>query len=251
MRDKTAIITAGLALMFAVAAGLLAAGADGKKIFDTKCASCHGKDGKGNPSMAKMFKVAPEELNLVAGVVGDDTDDEMLAIINKGKGKMPAYEKQLTVEERNAVVTYLLSLAPKKEEPKKAEAPPAKEEPAVKKEEVKEAAVPAEPAKAPEAAKKEETPAAPAVKVSDAAKADYAKSCASCHGKDGKGNAAMANVFKVAAAALDLVDADTLGKSDADLSKVTADGLNKMPAYKSKLTDAQIADIVAYIRSLK
>ncbi len=27
------------------------------KLFAQKCASCHGKDGKGAPSMAKMFKV--------------------------------------------------------------------------------------------------------------------------------------------------------------------------------------------------
>ncbi len=48
--------------------------------------------------------------------------------------------------------------------------------------------------------------------------------CASCHGKDGKGKAAMA--------------------------KIVNDGLGKMPAYKGKLTDADVAVIVKHLRSL-
>ncbi len=78
----------------------------------------------------------------------------------------------------------------------------------------------------------------------------YAAKCASCHGKDGKGNPNMAKVFKVDPSALDLVKDSTLAKSDADLTKVTTDGINKMPAYKGKLADADIAGLIAYIRTL-
>ena len=78
----------------------------------------------------------------------------------------------------------------------------------------------------------------------------YAAKCASCHAKDGKGNAAMVKVFKVDASALDLTKDSTLAKSDAALAKVTTDGINKMPAYKGKLTDAEIAGLIAYIRTL-
>ncbi len=84
----------------------------------------------------------------------------------------------------------------------------------------------------------------------DAAAKIYAAKCASCHGKDGKGNPAMAKVFKLEPAALDVVKDSSLAKSDADLVKLTADGKEKMPAYKGKLSDAEIAGLVSYIRTL-
>ena len=39
--------------------------------------------------------------------------------------------------------------------------------------------------------------------------------------------------------------------SDADMTALITDGKGKMPAYKGKLSDAQIKDVVAYIRTLK
>ena len=84
----------------------------------------------------------------------------------------------------------------------------------------------------------------------DAAAKTYTAKCASCHGKDGTGNPAMAKVFKVEPPALDMTKKATLDKTDADLAKVVKDGLNKMPAYKDKLTDADITSVVAYIRTL-
>ena len=92
--------------------------------------------------------------------------------------------------------------------------------------------------------------AAQAADAPDGAAKTYGAKCASCHAKDGKGNAAMAKAFKVDMAALDMTKKATLDKSDADLDKVIADGLNKMPAYKGKLTDAEITGVTAYIRSL-
>jgi len=84
----------------------------------------------------------------------------------------------------------------------------------------------------------------------DAGAKVYAAKCASCHGKDGKGNPAMAKVFKVEPDKLNLLADATLAKPDADLIKTTTDGSGKMPAYKGKLTDAEIAQTIAYVRSL-
>ena len=39
--------------------------------------------------------------------------------------------------------------------------------------------------------------------------------------------------------------------SDAQFIASTKNGKNKMPAYNGKLTDAQIKDVVAYIRTLQ
>ena len=78
----------------------------------------------------------------------------------------------------------------------------------------------------------------------------YAAKCASCHAKDGKGNPAMAKVFKVEPEKLSLVSEAALAKTDADLIKVTTEGSGKMPAYKGKLSDADISGVIAYTRSL-
>lgn len=65
----------------------------------------------------------------------------------------------------------------------------------------------------------------------------YSK-CKACHGADGKGNAAM----KVAPFA---------GKSDAEMTKVIKEGKGKMPGYTGKLSDAEIGEVVKYIKTLK
>jgi len=63
-------------------------------------------------------------------------------------------------------------------------------------------------------------------------KALYDKSCAGCHGPDGKGNEKMTAILGVKD--LSLVSKETVKKSDEQLLKVIAEGAGKMPA--SKLT---------------
>jgi mono/diheme cytochrome c family protein len=54
--------------------------------------------------------VSPKKLALTASQM---KREEMIAIIEKGKDKMPAFEKELTREQIIAIVDYILSL-PKK-----------------------------------------------------------------------------------------------------------------------------------------
>ena len=56
---------------------------------------------------------------------------------------------------------------------------------------------------------------------------------------------------KAAMGTKDLGSADIQKMSDADLTAAITNGKGKMPAYKGKLTDAQIKDLVSYIRTLK
>ncbi len=67
--------------------------------------------------------------------------------------------------------------------------------------------------------------------------------CAMCHGPDGAGKAAMGTK--------DMGSADVQKMSDAELTGAIDNGKGKMPAYKGKLTDAQVKDLVSYIRTLK
>ena len=67
--------------------------------------------------------------------------------------------------------------------------------------------------------------------------------CAMCHGADGSGKAAMGTK--------PLNSPDIQKMSDADLPAAITNGKGKMPAYKGKLTDAQITDLVKFVRTLK
>jgi cytochrome c6 len=78
----------------------------------------------------------------------------------------------------------------------------------------------------------------------DAGKATFSTKCAVCHGADGAG--------KVKGTP-NLGGADVQKKTDAELASFIAEGGGKPThAFKNKgLTDEQIKDTVAYIRTLK
>ncbi len=78
------------------------------------------------------------------------------------------------------------------------------------------------------------------------AQALFEKKCASCHGKDGKGDTTMGQRLGVRAFAL------AKGKSDADLEKNLLEGVpgTKMPAFKDKVSDAEAKDLVRLVRGL-
>jgi cytochrome c6 len=77
--------------------------------------------------------------------------------------------------------------------------------------------------------------------------ADFKAKCAACHGASGAGDTTMGKNLKLK----DLGSADVQKQSDAELTAVISGGKNKMPSYKGKLTDAQISDLVKFIRTLK
>lgn len=87
----------------------------------------------------------------------------------------------------------------------------------------------------------------PARAQSDGA-ALFKSKCAICHGADGKGDTSMGKTLKVR----DLTSQEVQKQSDEQLTAAIRDGManGKMPAYKDKLSDAQIKDLVAFIRSL-
>ncbi len=75
----------------------------------------------------------------------------------------------------------------------------------------------------------------------------YKSKCAMCHAADGSGSTPAGKSMK----AVPFSSPDLIKASDADLIAATKNGKGKMPAYSSKLTDPQIKDVVAYIRTLQ
>jgi len=81
-----------------------------------------------------------------------------------------------------------------------------------------------------------------------AGKEAYMKKCASCHGQEGEGKDAMAQLLKVKF--VPLSSKDVQSKTDADLKKIPLEGTGKMKPVKD-LTEQTAADVVAFLRTLK
>jgi cytochrome c6 len=71
--------------------------------------------------------------------------------------------------------------------------------------------------------------------------------CAMCHGADGSASSGMGKTMGLKP----LGSPEVQKMSDADLNALITNGKGKMPAMKGKLTDAQITDVVKYIRMLR
>jgi len=75
----------------------------------------------------------------------------------------------------------------------------------------------------------------------------YQSKCQMCHAADGSGNTPAGKTMK----ARPFNSPDVLKESDTDLTAVIKKGKNKMPAFEGKLTEAQIATLVAHIHTLQ
>jgi mono/diheme cytochrome c family protein len=81
--------------------------ADGKAVFDSKCKTCHGADGSGNPAIAKMMKVTLRPLG--SAEVQAKSDAELKKDITEGNGKMKPITG-LAAKSLDDVVAYLRTL---------------------------------------------------------------------------------------------------------------------------------------------
>jgi mono/diheme cytochrome c family protein len=77
--------------------------------------------------------------------------------------------------------------------------------------------------------------------------ATYTSKCQMCHGADGAGTTPAGKAMK----APSFLSPAVAKEPTADLIAITKSGKGKMPAYAGKLTDAQIKDVIAYVRTLQ
>jgi len=100
------MFVAGLIGFFAQASPAQSAG---ETLFKTKCAACHGPDGKGEVPMGKKLGAR----NLSSTEVQSQSDAQLSDIVTKGKNKMPAYDGKLTKEQIGQLVAYIRELGNK------------------------------------------------------------------------------------------------------------------------------------------
>jgi cytochrome c6 len=74
----------------------------------------------------------------------------------------------------------------------------------------------------------------------------YKTKCASCHGADGAGATPSGKATK----ARDFCSDEVKKETDEEWTGIIVKGKNKMPSYDKKLSDAEVKEVIAYIRGL-
>lgn len=82
-----------------------AASAETKELYRSRCQACHGADGTGS-AVGKNLGAK----NFHSGEVSGQSDAALIEVIEKGKGKMPAYAGKVTADQIKDLVKYVRSL---------------------------------------------------------------------------------------------------------------------------------------------
>ena len=94
-----------LTIAFAMSISAFAADATAD-VFKSKCASCHGADGKGDTPAGKKMNVK----DLASDDVQKQSDADLAGVIEKGKKPMPGYEGKLTKDQIDGMVKWIRTL---------------------------------------------------------------------------------------------------------------------------------------------
>jgi cytochrome c553 len=112
LKMKTDVQRAVLAVVVTVGTlwSMTMVGQDTASLYKTKCATCHGADGKGGTPVGKKLGLR----DFSSPEVQKMSDAELTTIIADGKGKMPGYKKSLKPEQIKDLTAFVRELAKKK-----------------------------------------------------------------------------------------------------------------------------------------
>ncbi|HXM95252.1 MAG TPA: cytochrome c [Candidatus Dormibacteraeota bacterium] len=108
--NRLAIGATVLAVICLLSTPTQAQSATTQNLYKTKCAACHGLDGKGQTAAGKKMGAH----DFASPEVQKATDTDLADIIAKGKNKMPGYAKSLKPDEIKELVEYIRDLPKKK-----------------------------------------------------------------------------------------------------------------------------------------
>jgi mono/diheme cytochrome c family protein len=82
---------------------------DGKVLYITNCAPCHGEKGKGDGPAASALN--PKPADHTSPALRNETDGSLFWKISEGRTPMPQYKKIFTETQRWELVNYIRSLS--------------------------------------------------------------------------------------------------------------------------------------------
>jgi len=91
-----------LAVVASLASAVCFAQSSGQATYKAKCQMCHGTTGTPSPGMAKMMGIKP----LSGPDIQKLTDDQMIAAVKNGKGKMKPVTGLTDAQIKDAVAFY-------------------------------------------------------------------------------------------------------------------------------------------------
>jgi len=97
MRKASLVLIPGLLAIFLLGAAMQAdrpdpaAAADGRQSFRTYCASCHGKEAKGDGPLAEHLSVAPADLTRISERNGGEFPFETVRKVIDGREKVAGH----------------------------------------------------------------------------------------------------------------------------------------------------------------
>ncbi|MCA9637473.1 MAG: c-type cytochrome, partial [Myxococcales bacterium] len=206
----------------------------GAELVEKKCVDCHGM----------------EDVEAHGGDDASGWRSVVAAMVDEGA--------EISEDEINVLAAYLALKYPPKAKPAADEKEPEPEpEPAAESEsegeaeaaegEAEAAEGEGDEAEAAEAAPKPKPKAKPKAKGDrKAGKAIYMAKCKACHGDDGKGDTIFGSKIGI-------VSINRTRKSHAQVKSITANGVagTKMKGYEGKLSDTELDDVAAFVKSLR
>lgn len=103
----SAVVFGSALINSAVANATAATPFDAAAIYSSKCAKCHGRDGRAQSLHARHVHAR----DLTAAEWQNDVSDERIFnSISNGKGKMPSFKKSLSENDINSLVPYVRGL---------------------------------------------------------------------------------------------------------------------------------------------
>lgn len=108
---RVVILAASVSIMSSQGVSIAAGDATkGKSIFQSKCVTCHGPEGKGDGPIGKKLK--PPAGNFTSAESRKKSANELQEIIENGKPKtsMKGWKKQLNESDIENVLAYVLTL---------------------------------------------------------------------------------------------------------------------------------------------
>ena len=208
----------------------------GKSIYDAKCSSCHGVDGKGDGNAAALL--SPRPRNFIDGKYefrttesgSIPTDEDLMRTIKKGLHgtAMPDWDPFIGGDSLKAVIDYVKSFSPRFASEK------------------------------PKPVKIGSTVPSSRASIADGKRVFQKLECAACHGVDGKGTDAAATEFTddwgYDIKAANLTEPWTFrgGSTARDIYARFRTGLDgtPMPSYKGSATDREMWDLANYVVSM-
>jgi len=232
--------------------------AEGKRLFQQECVTCHGSVGKGDGSKAKALKVTPPDLS--DPKIAQQSDGVLARKITEGKTPMPSFGSKLSKHEVWAVINYIRTLAPAAAAGSSLSNNPQANQGATEQSSIQDSKKNSSAEPEPHHKAKSQpwtAPARVARKRNSVPRTDsniakgkelYEEECLGCHGLRGKGDGHVAATFNISPA--DLSDPRMWQQTDGELFWKVNTGKPPMPSFQLRFSTRQVWGLVDYIRTL-